>query len=143
MDTHCSLRGQRLAALENPQQRMKHWVTCLTATKTQDHKAHEQVISELSLLRKVAVALRSQRSRSPRRAIQDKPAQSGGPKRTERSRQSTERCTQGRRQRRGPRWKIGKKGDKSWEGGGPEIMKFGCKNFCEKDRKHPGLCYQF
>ena len=83
-DQGVSIQQALWAAYEDPQHRMKHWITYLTVANSRSQSS-KALMDEVSLLRKEVAALRSLRSRSPRGqrvqkqtlALQDKPASKG------------------------------------------------------------------
>ena len=83
-DQGVSIRQALWAAYADPQHRMKHWITFLTAANSRSQSS-QALMDEVALLRKEVVAPRSQRSRSSRGqraqkqplALKDKPAQKG------------------------------------------------------------------
>ena len=64
-DQGVSIQQALWAAYADPQHRMKHWITCLTVANSRSQSS-KALMDEVALLRKEVVALRSQRSRSPR-----------------------------------------------------------------------------
>ena len=83
-DQGVSIQQALWAAYADPQHRMKRWITHLTVANSRSQSS-KALMDEMALLRKAVVALRSQRSRSPRGqrsqeqplALQDKPATKG------------------------------------------------------------------